>query len=63
MSLFSELRRRNVLKVALLYAVASWLLVWIVDRLIDGLYLSPWVGDYVLLLSEFTPALYRNGVV
>ena len=50
MSLFSELRRRNVLKVALLYAVASWLLVWVVDHLIDGLRLSPWVGDYVLLL-------------
>ena len=50
MSLFSELRRRNVLKVALLYAVASWLLVWVVEHLIDGLHLSPWVGDYILLL-------------
>ena len=50
MSLFSELRRRNVFKVALLYAVASWLLVWIVSHLVDGLGLSPWVSDYVLLL-------------
>jgi zinc protease len=50
MSLFSELRRRNVLKVALLYAVSSWLLIWVVDRLVDGLRLSPWVADYVLLL-------------
>jgi zinc protease len=50
MSLFSELRRRNVLKVALLYAVASWLLVWVVSHLVDSLGLSAWVADYVLLL-------------
>ena len=50
MSLFSELRRRNVLKVALLYAVASWLLSWIINHMVDGLGLSPWVREYVLLL-------------
>ena len=50
MSLFSELRRRNVFKVALLYAVASWLLVWIVSHMVDGIGLSPWIQDYVLLL-------------
>ena len=50
MSLFSELRRRNVIKVALVYAVASWLLVWIIDHLVAAVGLSPWVGDYVLLL-------------
>lgn len=50
MGLFSELRRRNVFKVALLYAVSSWLLVWIVNHMVDGLGVSPWVGDYVLLL-------------
>ena len=50
MGLFTELRRRNVFKVALLYAVGSWLLVWVVSHLVDGLGVSPWVGDYVLLL-------------
>ena len=50
MSLFSELRRRNVIKVALVYAVASWLLVWIIDHLVVGVGLSAWVSDYVLLL-------------
>ena len=50
MGLFTELRRRNVFKVALLYAVASWLLVWIVNHLVDGIGLSPWIADYVLLL-------------
>jgi len=50
MSLFSELRRRNVFKVALLYAVSSWLLVWLIGHFVDGFGLSPWVADYVLLL-------------
>ena len=50
MSLFSELRRRNVIKVALLYAVASWLLVWIVSHMVSGVGLSAWVSDYILLL-------------
>jgi len=50
MSLFSELRRRNVLKIALLYAVGSWLLVWVVGHLVEWIGLSAWVGDYVLLL-------------
>ena len=50
MSLFSELRRRNVIKVALLYAVASWLLIWIVSHLVSGAGLSAWVSDYILLL-------------
>jgi zinc protease len=50
MSLFSELRRRNVFKVALLYAVASWLVVWVVRHAVDGFGLSPWISDYMLLL-------------
>ena len=50
MGLFTELRRRNVFKVALLYTVGSWLLVWVVNHLVDGLGVSPWVADYVLLL-------------
>ncbi len=50
MSLFSELRRRNVLKVALLYAVTSLLLLWLVDRAVSGGMLSVWTSDYMLLL-------------
>jgi len=50
MSLFSELRRRNVLKVALLYAVASLLIVWIVDRGVSGLVLPVWTSEFALLL-------------
>ena len=76
MSLFSEFRRRNVFKVALLYAVASWLLVWVVNHMIDGFGLSAWVGDYTLLLIvigfpvalifawvyEITPAGIKKGI-
>jgi len=76
MSLFSELRRRNVIRVALLYAVASWLLVWIVGHMVDGLGVSPWVSEYVLLLLaiglpvalifawvyEITPEGLRKGI-
>ena len=38
-SFFSELKRRNVLKVALVYAVVSWLLIevaWILLSTIDA---------------------------
>jgi len=76
MSLFSELRRRNVIKVALLYAVASWLIVWLISHAVGGLGLSPWVSDYMLLLLaigfpvalifawvyEITPAGIKKGV-
>ncbi len=50
MSLFSELRRRNVLKVALLYAVTSLLIVWAVDAAVDGGSLPVWANEFVLLL-------------
>ena len=41
MALFAELRRRNVFKVALLFAVASWLVVWLLEgarETISGVY-------------------------
>jgi len=50
MSLFSELRRRNVLKVALLYAVAALLILWVVNHAVSGGILPIWAGDFMLLL-------------
>lgn len=50
MSLFSELRRRNVIKVALLYAVASLLSLWIVNRAVSGGVLPVWASEFMLLL-------------
>jgi len=50
MSLFAELRRRNVLKVALLYAVSSLLIVWAVDHAVSGGIAPIWAKEFVLLL-------------
>jgi hypothetical protein len=50
LSFFEELKRRNVIKVAIAYAVASWLLLQLADVLIDLLNLSEEVGKYIVLL-------------
>jgi len=50
MALFAEIRRRNVLKVALLYAVASWLLLWFVRNTGEVLGLPAW-GEKFLWLA------------
>lgn len=48
MSLVSELRRRNVDRMAALYAVASWLIVQVTDVLMDLAKLPDWVGTTTL---------------
>ena len=50
MSLFSELRRRNVFKVAVAYLVVSWLLLQVLDVVMPFLDLPLWVGTFLLLL-------------
>ncbi len=50
MALFSELRRRNVLKVALLYALASLLVFWLVGGALVWLGAPSWANEFVLLL-------------
>ena len=50
MSLFVELKRRNVFRVAAAYVVATWLLLQIVDVLVPILTLPEWVGRLVFLL-------------
>ena len=59
MSLFAELKRRNVIRVGLAYAVAAWLLLQMTDVLIQLLELSPGIGKIVVLLLVigFIPAL------
>jgi len=42
-SLFSELNRRNVFRVAVAYAVAAWLVLQIADLLLDNIEAPPWV--------------------
>ncbi len=50
MSFFSELRRRNVFRVALLYMVASWLIMQMADVGVSLLGLPDWTGRFVVLL-------------
>ena len=59
MALFAELRRRNVFKVALLYAVASWLIVWFVGAIQPDIALPSWTDSFVLavLAAGFPVAL------
>ncbi len=50
MALFAELRRRNVLKVALLYVVASWLILWFIQNTAAVLGLPTWTDLFLKLL-------------
>ena len=64
MSFFEELKRRNVAKVAVLYVVASWLLLQIADVLSSLLPVPDWAGAlvFMLLLLGFVPALLFSWV-
>ncbi len=59
MSLFNELKRRNVFRVAIAYLIASWLLIQLADILIPMLTLPEWVARliFLLLLILFIPTL------
>ena len=59
MSLFNELKRRNVFRVAIAYLIASWLLIQLADILVPMLTLPEWVSRliFLLLLILFVPTL------
>ena len=50
MGLVSELRRRNVLRMAVLYAVAAWLVMQVAEVVIGLANLPNWIGPTILLL-------------
>ncbi len=50
MRLISELRRRNVFRMAVLYAVAAWLIMQVAGVLIDLAKLPDWIGTTILWL-------------
>ena len=64
MSLFAELRRRNVFRTALLYLVASWVLMQVAELLFDVLDLPAWTTRLVLglLVLGFVPALVLSWI-
>ena len=49
MSFFNELKRRNVFKVGVAYAVASWLLLQIVDLVLENINAPDWVMQVFML--------------
>ncbi len=59
MSLFTELKRRNVFRVGVLYLVSSWLLLQLTDVLSSLLTVPQWMGSVVILmlLLGFFPAM------
>ena len=51
MTLFwGELKRRNVVRVAIAYAVVSWLLLQVADVVLDNIEAPTWVFQAILLL-------------
>ena len=50
MSLFSELKRRNVLKVVTAYIVVAWLLMQVADVVLNNIEAPDWVFHVILLL-------------
>jgi len=50
MGLVSELRRRNVLRMAVLYVVAAWLIMQVAEVLIALAKLPDWIGPTTLIL-------------
>ena len=59
MSLFNELKRRNVIKVAIAYAVVAWLMIEVSATTFPMLMLPEWTATFVtvLLLIGFPLAL------
>ena len=49
-SVWTELKRRNVVRVAIAYGIVSWLLLQLMDVLLPLLALPEWVGRFVLLI-------------
>jgi TolB-like protein/Flp pilus assembly protein TadD len=50
MSFYSELKRRNIFRVAVLYLIASWVVLQAADLLSDILPVPAWTGSFVFLL-------------
>jgi hypothetical protein len=59
MSFFAELKRRNVVKVGIAYAVSTWVLLQITDIVAEILVLPEWAPKLILLILiiGFVPAL------
>ncbi len=63
MSIYNELKRRNVIKVAIAYAVIAWVLMQVAATTFPALKLPDWTVTLVavLLLIGFPLALISHG--
>ncbi len=59
-SLFIELKRRNVFRVALVYIVAAWLLLQVADVVLNNIEAPNWVFQTILLHLERKFLLYMQ---
>ena len=50
MSLFAELKRRNVFRVAIAYVVVAWLVLQVADVMIDNIGAPEWLFKFIVLL-------------
>ena len=50
MSLFDELKRRNVFRVGIAYVIGAWVLLQLTDIVGEILELPPWGGKLILLI-------------
>ena len=49
MSFFAELKRRNVVRVGIAYAVTSWLVLQLADIIVDNLPVPDWTMQVIML--------------
>ena len=47
---FAELRRRRVVRVAVVYAIAGWVVIEVASTMLPGLHLPPWTVTLVIAL-------------
>ena len=52
MSFFTELQRRNVFRVGIAYAVAAWVLLQVVDLVLENIAAPEWVMKVFMLGSD-----------
>ncbi len=59
-SVWEELKRRNVVRVAIAYVIVSWLVLQMTDVLIPLLALPEWIGRliFLILLIGFPLAIF-----
>jgi len=60
MSLFAELKRRNVFRVGIAYAITAWLLIQVSDILLESIGAPPWIMQtmFVVLAVGFVITLF-----